>query len=77
ASGQTVPDSKPILEINVDHPLVASLSAESDDGRFGELSSIILDHAMLAEGAQLANPAEYVQRINKLLLGIERGADEE
>ena len=75
ASGQTVPDSKPILEINVDHPLVASLSAESDDGRFGELSSIILDHAMLAEGAQLANPAEYVQRINKLLLGIERGAD--
>ena len=32
---------------------------------------------MLAEGAQLANPAEYVQRINKLLLGIERGADEE
>ena len=77
ASGQNVPDSKPILEINVEHPLVGCLATEGDDGRFGELSSILLDHAMLAEGAQLENPADYVQRINKLLLGIDRRADEE
>jgi molecular chaperone HtpG len=53
ASGQEIPESKPILEINVDHPLVGRLSAESEDDRFGELSHILLDHALLAEGSQL------------------------
>ena len=71
ASGQQLPDSKPILEINIDHPLVARLSAEADDTRFRELSNIVLDHALLAEGAQLSNPADYVRRINQLLLEIE------
>jgi molecular chaperone HtpG len=71
ASGQQLPESKPILEINIEHPLVLRLSAESDDERFRELSNIVLDHALLAEGAQLANPAEYVRRINQLLLEIE------
>ena len=74
ASGQEIPESKPILEINVDHPLVGRLTAESDDTRFGELSHIVLDHALLAEGSQLDNPAEYVHRMNKLLLEIESGA---
>jgi molecular chaperone HtpG len=73
ASGQQLPESKPILEINIEHPLVSRLSAEADDARFHELSNIVLDHALLAEGAQLSNPADYVQRINKLLLDI--GAD--
>src|SRR5210317_1674231 len=73
ASGQEIPESKPILEINVDHPLVGRLSAESDDDRFGELSHLVLDHALLAEGSQLENPAEYVHRMNKLLLEIESG----
>ena len=71
ASGQELPESKPILEINIEHPLVLRLSAEADDERFSELSNIVLDHALLAEGAQLANPAEYVRRINQLLLQIE------
>ena len=77
ASGQEIPESKPILEINVDHPLVGRLSAESEDDRFGELSHILLDHALLAEGSQLENPAEYVHRMNKLLLDIESGATNE
>ena len=77
ASGQEIPESKPILEINVDHPLVGRLSAEADDSRFGELSHIVLDHALLAEGSQLENPAEYVHRMNKLLLDIESGAKDE
>ena len=71
ASGQALPESKPILEINVDHPLVARLSAEIDEQRFDELSHIVLDHALLAEGSQLDNPAAYVHRMNKLLLDIE------
>ena len=69
-AGQEVPESKPILEINVKHPLVTRLSSEADDERFGELSKIVLDHAMLAEGTPLENPADYVQRMNKLLLDI-------
>jgi molecular chaperone HtpG len=73
ASGQKLPESKPILEINVGHPLIARLSAEADDTRFRELSNIVLDHALLAEGAQLTNPAEYVRRMNQLLLDIETG----
>jgi molecular chaperone HtpG len=75
ASGQALPESKPILEINVGHPLVTRLSAESDDARFGELSKIVLDHALLAEGTQLENPAEYVRRMNQYLLDIEASGD--
>ncbi|RZV34094.1 MAG: molecular chaperone HtpG [Chromatiales bacterium] len=77
ASGQQIPESKPILEINIDHPLVGRLAAEADDARFGELSNIVLDHALLAEGSQLENPAAYVHRMNKLLLDIESGANSE
>ena len=77
ASGQEIPESKPILEINVNHPLVGRLSSESDKGRFDELSHIVLDHALLAEGSQLDNPAEYVRRMNKLLLDIESGDTDE
>ncbi len=71
ASGQKVPQTKPILEINMRHPLVARLSAETDDERFNDLSNIVLDHALLAEGAALENPAAYVKRMNKLLLDFE------
>ena len=66
--GQELPDAKPILEINLEHALVARLSAEGDDRRFGALSNIVLDHALLAEGSQLENPAEYVQRMNDYIL---------
>jgi molecular chaperone HtpG len=75
ASGQALPESKPILEINVDHPLVTRLSGEADDSRFDELSHIVLDHALLAEGSQLDNPAAYVHRMNRLLLEIDGGKD--
>ena len=70
-AGQEVPATKPILEINVEHPLVKRLSAEKDSNTFDELSEIVLDHALLAEGAQLENPADYVRRMNQLLLGLD------
>ena len=73
ASGQQIPETKPILEINVEHPLVGRLSAETDNTRFEGLSHILLDHALLAEGSQLDNPAAYVHRINELLVDIESG----
>jgi len=77
ASGQELPESKPILEVNIGHPLVNRLSAEADDGRFDALSNIVLDHALLAEGSQLSNPADYVQRMNDFLLHAGNEADDE
>ena len=72
ASGQAVPASLPVLEINAAHPLVVRLAAESDDARFSGLAGIVLDHALLAEGAQLDNPADYVNRMNRYLLDLEQ-----
>ena len=74
ASGQALPESKPILEVNVTHPLLERLSAETDDSRFDALAHIVLDHALLAEGSQLDDPAAYVQRMNSLLLELDSTA---
>ncbi|MGB5347238.1 MAG: molecular chaperone HtpG [Woeseia sp.] len=75
ASGQAMPESKPLLEINVEHPLLKRLAAEADDKRFTQLAHVVLDHALLAEGTQLDDPASYVQRINELLLESQGSAD--
>jgi molecular chaperone HtpG len=74
ASGQSLPVSKPVLEINVAHPLLLRLAAETDTGRFAARAEILLDHALLAEGSSLENPAAYVQRMNNLLLELDSGA---
>jgi molecular chaperone HtpG len=70
AAGQPMPESKPTLELNPEHPLVEKLNSETNDERFTDLASIILDQALLAEGGQLDDPASYVQRLNKLLLEL-------
>jgi molecular chaperone HtpG len=75
ASGQALPETKPILEVNIEHPLLGRLSGETDDDRFDALSHIVLDHALLAEGTQLDNPAEYVSRMNQLLLDLDSARD--
>jgi len=69
-AGQKLPDSKPILELNPEHPLVKKLEQEASESRFGDLAHILFDQANLAEGAQLQDPAAYVQRLNKLLLEL-------
>jgi molecular chaperone HtpG len=70
AAGQEVPGSKPILELNPEHPMVVKLKDESDESRFSDWTSIIFDQALLAEGGQLEDPATYVKRINEILLKI-------
>ena len=70
ASGQKVPESKPIFEINPQHPLIEKLDAEPDEERFAELSHILFDQAALAAGDSLKDPAAYVQRLNKLLVEL-------
>jgi len=70
ASGQKVPDSKPIFEFNPGHPLIEKLDAEVDEDRFADLSHILFDQAALAAGDSLKDPAAYVQRLNKLLVEL-------
>lgn len=68
AAGQKVPDDKPILELNPDHPLVKRLETETNDDRFNDLATILLEQARLAEGSSLNDAAGFVSRLNKLLL---------
>ncbi|WP_350582221.1 molecular chaperone HtpG [Pseudomonas sp. HY2-MNA-CIBAN-0224] len=70
ASGQKVPDSKPIFEFNPAHPLIEKLDAEQSEERFDDLSHILFDQAALAAGDSLKDPAAYVRRLNKLLVEL-------
>jgi molecular chaperone HtpG len=70
ASGQAVPESKPVLEVNPEHPLIIRLSGESADEGFSELGHLLFDQAALAEGRQLADPGAFVQRMNRLLIEL-------
>jgi len=67
AAGQEAPEVKPILEVNPQHALVKRLEAQPDES-FGDWAELLLDQAMLAEGAALKDPAVFVKRMNALLL---------
>ncbi|HEY9447066.1 MAG TPA: molecular chaperone HtpG [Burkholderiales bacterium] len=71
AAGQTVPVTKPIMEINPQHPLVQRLKQEADETRFGEWSGLLFDQALLAEGGTLEDPAGFVKRLNQLMLELQ------
>jgi len=67
AAGQAVPEAKPILEINMEHPLVSKLEAEKDDDGAKRLARVLFDQAALSAGRPLENPAEFVQELNRLM----------
>ncbi|MBK8963430.1 MAG: molecular chaperone HtpG [Candidatus Competibacteraceae bacterium] len=69
-AGQNVPMSKPYLELNPQHPLVGRLQGEADAGRFNDLTHLLFEQAVLAEGGQLEDPASFVKRLNALLLAM-------
>ena len=69
-SGQTAPQTKPHLEVNLAHPLMEHLAKEPDEDRFKDLALVVFDQASLAEGAPVAEPGAYVQRVNKLLVDL-------
>lgn len=70
AAGQKVPEAGRTLEINAGHPLIQTMDSLQDEDRFNSLVDIIYAQALLAEGSQLEEPAEYVDNINKLLLSL-------
>jgi molecular chaperone HtpG len=65
--GQTAPPTKPILEVNLEHPLVKQVAAENDATAFADLTLILFDQAVLAEGGHLEDPAAFVKRVNHFL----------
>jgi len=70
ASGQAVPESKPVFELNPQHPLISKLEHEQDEDRFADLISLLFDQASLAEGNELEDPARFSRQLNKLLLEL-------
>jgi molecular chaperone HtpG len=69
-AGHALPGSKPILEINPDHPIVKKLDTEKSKKKFTDWSDILFDQALLAEGGQLEDPASFVAKLNKMLVSI-------
>lgn len=67
SAGQKVPMSKPILEINPEHRLIKGLHDIQDDAQFEQWAIMLFEQAVLAEGGQLDNPADFVRRVNALL----------
>jgi len=65
-----VPESKPHLEVNLDHPLLGRLDKEQDEERFQKIVRNLFDQAALADGTSLAEPGEYVKRINQLIVEL-------
>jgi molecular chaperone HtpG len=69
-AGHAMPSSKPILEINPDHPIVKKMDSEKSKKKFDDWSDILFDQALLAEGGQLEDPASFVAKLNKMLVAI-------
>ena len=68
AMGQTnMPEVKPILEVNGDHPILTALKATEDEARIADIAGVLLDQALLVEGLKLKDPADFVKRLNRLL----------
>jgi len=70
AAGQKTPQGRAVLEVNVGHPLVSYLDGVTDSEQFAQLAQLLYEQAVLAEGGQLANAPEYVQRLNRLLVRL-------
>lgn len=66
-AGQATPGQKPILEINPSHALVKKLEVSSNDTDIKDLSNVLFDQAMLAEGLQLEDPMGFIGRMNRFI----------
>jgi molecular chaperone HtpG len=69
-AGHEVPQSRPNLEVNLAHPLLARLANESNEAKFSRLAMLMFDQAVLAEGRPLEDPAAFVRRLNDILLEL-------
>lgn len=73
AAGQKVPETKYIFEINPEHALVQQVVALEDEDKFAEWAQLLLDQATLAERGSLKDPAQFVGRLNRLMMELTNG----
>ena len=64
----TMPDVKPILEINPEHKIVKKMKSLGKTKTFEDLCWLLYEQAMLIEGVKLPNPATFVTRLNNFLI---------
>jgi molecular chaperone HtpG len=70
SAGQKVPQARPVLEVNVGHPIVQRLEGLEPGEGFDELARLLFDQAALAEAGEVANPGDFVRRLNRVLLQL-------
>jgi molecular chaperone HtpG len=70
SAGQHIPSSKPIMEINPQHPIIKRILSETHEAKFKDWVLILFDQALLSEGGHLEDPAAFVQRVNEMLVNI-------
>ena len=70
AAGQSAPESKPVLEVNVSHPLLKRIDETEGEAEFNDLCLLVYDQAKLAESGSVADPGEFVRRLNRLLVSV-------
>ncbi len=73
-AGENIPSSKPILEINPQHPLLERMRDTADGAEFDDLAHLLYEQAVLAEGSQLDDPASFVKRLNRLIFAGQAAA---
>jgi molecular chaperone HtpG len=70
ATGQSAPEAKPTLEVNVAHPLLKRIDDTEGEAEFNDLCLLVYDQAKLAESGTVADPGEFVRRLNRLLASV-------
>jgi len=73
-AGHELPSNKPLLEVNPSHPILDLMDKEQDDDRFKDWSHLLLDQALLADGAQLEDSAGFVKRMNEMFVALNNQA---
>lgn len=72
SAGQPIPDMKPILELNAEHPIIVRMKTEADEDRFANWTDLLFEQALLAQGTVLEDPGAFVKRLNSLLIDVAR-----
>jgi molecular chaperone HtpG len=69
-TGQSAPEAKPTLEVNVAHPLLKRIDDTEGEAELNDLCLLVYDQAKLAESGSVADPGEFVRRLNRLLASV-------
>ena len=63
-----LPDVKPILEVNPNHKIIKKLKDKIKQKSFNDIAFLLYEQALIQEGVKLDNPAEFTERLNKVIV---------